>query len=96
MHDHAIARRHEVDDLAHRGGFLVTGDNKSPGMDLGRIMGLIEEGPDVARAHADSFVASRGHRPDRSARFQPASGPGAGNADLSMISRGLAVSGPWA
>ena len=31
MHDHAIARRHEVDDLAHRGGFLVTGDNKSPG-----------------------------------------------------------------
>ena len=48
MHDHAIARRHEVDDLAHRGGFLVTGDNKSPRMDLGRIAGLIEEGPDVA------------------------------------------------
>ena len=48
MHDHAIARRHEVDDLAYRGGLLVTGDNKSPGMDLGRIAGLIEESSDVA------------------------------------------------
>jgi hypothetical protein len=48
MHDRAVTCGYKVDYLAHRSGFLVTGDNKSPGVDLTRITGFIEKGPDVA------------------------------------------------
>jgi hypothetical protein len=48
MHDHAIARGHEVHDLAHRRSFLITSDHQSSRADLARITSLVEEGPDVA------------------------------------------------
>ena len=48
MHDHAIARRHEVHDLAHRRSSLITSDHQSSRKDLASITSLVEECPDVA------------------------------------------------
>jgi hypothetical protein len=31
VHDGAVAGRHEIDHLAHRGGVLVTGEHKRAG-----------------------------------------------------------------
>ena len=46
--DGAVACGHEVDYLAHGGGFLVAGDDKCSWVDLAEVSGLVEEGPDVA------------------------------------------------
>jgi hypothetical protein len=48
MDDRAVACGNEVDHLAHRGGLLVTGDDKDTRGDLARVAGLVEEGPDAA------------------------------------------------
>jgi hypothetical protein len=48
MGDRAVAGGHEVDHLAHRGGFLVAGHDKDTRGDLARVAGLVEEGPDIA------------------------------------------------
>lgn len=42
-------RRSEVDHLAHRRGTFVPGYDDGARLDLCRVTGLIEEGPDVAR-----------------------------------------------
>jgi hypothetical protein len=46
--DRAVACGHEVDYLAHGGGFLVPRDDQGPRADLARVACLIEEGPDLA------------------------------------------------
>ena len=76
MHDHAIARRHEVHDLAHRRSFLITSDHKSSRADLARITGLIKEGPDVAGLILVVQVSSV-EPASRSRRQNPAPMPGA-------------------
>jgi hypothetical protein len=48
MDDDAVARRSEVDHLAHRCGIFVPSHNDGAGLDLPGVTGLIEEGPDVA------------------------------------------------
>src|SRR5260370_15025125 len=46
--DRAVACWRQIDYLAYRSGILITCDNQSPGLDLARVAGLVEEGPDVA------------------------------------------------
>ena len=47
MDDCAIASRSEVDHLAHRRGIFIASHDDGAGLDLPRVTGLIEEGPDV-------------------------------------------------
>src|ERR1700692_230952 len=48
VHDRAIVCGREVHDLADGGGVFVSGDDEGAWLDLGGLMGLVEEGPDVA------------------------------------------------
>lgn len=48
VHDRAIACGREVDDQANGGGVFVSGDDEGAWLDLAGVMGLVEEGPDVA------------------------------------------------
>src|ERR1022692_4366474 len=47
VNDRAVTRRREIDHLAQSGSILAAGDNENPGLDLARVAGLVEEGPDV-------------------------------------------------
>jgi hypothetical protein len=38
----------EVDNLADGGGVLVSGNDEGAGLDLARVAGLVQEGPEVA------------------------------------------------
>src|ERR1022692_4446294 len=48
VNDRAVTRRREIDHLVQGGSILAAGDNENPGLDLARVAGLVEEGPDVA------------------------------------------------
>jgi hypothetical protein len=48
LHNRAIACGREVGDLADGGGVLVSGNGEGAGLDLARVAGLVQEGPEVA------------------------------------------------